>query len=54
MSEAIGFAIVGLRRGYQAAKEVGATAGATLVAAESGKDVPCQVEGEALAFLVEG
>ena len=54
MWEAIGFAIVGLRRGNQAAKEVVATAEATLVAAESGKDVPCQVEGEELAFLVEG
>ena len=54
MSEAIGFAIVGLRRGNQAAKEVVATAGATLVAAESERDVPCQIEGEELAFPVEG
>ena len=32
MAEAIGFAIVGLRRGFQVAKEVGQTPGARLVA----------------------
>ena len=32
VAEAIGFVVVGLRRGYQAAREVAATAGARLVA----------------------